>query len=187
MWIVCEIPMKKHVEQQQRQRQRWIIEVRMGREKILGHVEKEKLNENFLPDMLSEWKRMANVNEELREKNREKTQNEQRAAQRRKKNVGRKMAICIRMSWPTNRDNILLKWFGHLMNLLFLLMLRSIVYGRILFSLDKRRKTLLVWKAKRLRVKRNGSLYWMWFELFSAFFARSDDGFPRFVKIHRER
>lgn len=81
----------------------------MGREKILGHVEKEKLNENFLPDMLSEWKRMANVNEELREKNREKTQNEQRAAQRRKKNVGRKMAICIRMSWPTNRDNILLK------------------------------------------------------------------------------
>lgn len=81
----------------------------MGREKILGHVEKEKLNENFLPDMLSEWKRMANVSEELREKNREKTQNEQRGAQRRKKNVGRKMAICIRMSWPTNRDNILLK------------------------------------------------------------------------------
>lgn len=57
-----------------------------------------------------------------------------------KRRKRRKIAFGIRMSWPTNRDNILLKWFGHLMNLLYLLMLLSLSIDKYYIRLTNAEK-----------------------------------------------
>lgn len=62
LWIVCRFG-EEHIEQSTEYvwKERRIKRKRVRKTWILGQVEKEKLNENFLPDMIYESKQASSV------------------------------------------------------------------------------------------------------------------------------
>lgn len=140
--------------------------------------------------MRSKWKQSANMNEESREKNRKYTKRmmKERSEEQEKKIAERQNngQSVFGLSWPTNRDNILLKWFWSFNEpLVSTDVTFHCSWTNIIFAWQTLNDSASLQGKKFMYLETNVRSYWMCnSELFSAFFTRSHDGFSEFIRIY---